>query len=130
MERAFSNTIPSQNEKEGSGMQDDRRPIHRTTPDEHDANSDRAAAARSTLQNVSAKGAAWLAVHQDMINSLAEGTVLAVNLETGHHVIGTSRLSAMQAFMKANNQASVAWLYTIGRPVITGSGLWALRSAT
>ena len=75
-------------------------------------------------------GDRWLDENKTAIASLPVGTVVAVRMDTGDFVCGSSGLTAMDTFEETFGLGIVAWVHEIGVPITLGGGLCQLRSDT
>ena len=75
-------------------------------------------------------GERWIGRHRAFINSLPNGTVLAVDMTSEECVSAASGLEAMDKFEAAFGGEAVAWVHEVGIPISLGGGLWQLRSGT
>jgi hypothetical protein len=66
---------------------------------------------------VPVEGPVWLASHSALLATLPSTAVLAINLGTGEHVVGTSGLEAMDLFEARFGTSAKAWLHRMAGPI-------------
>jgi hypothetical protein len=83
---------------------------------------------RETFAFVMSSGQSWLAANEMLVRQLPTGTVIAIHLASGAHVLGKDGLDAMDHFVARFGKEAVAWVHEVGVPVRLGGGLWPLSS--
>lgn len=81
------------------------------------------------LESIGRKGRAWLEVNTALVDSLATGTVLLINLGTGEYETGSDRDTARRKFDARFGATTIGYHHRVRMPYTMGAGLWALNSA-
>jgi hypothetical protein len=68
-------------------------------------------------------GNRWLQHWEQEIATLAETTVIAINVESGEYITAPTRLDAMDRFEERFGKTTVGFMHEIGRPVFVGGGI-------
>lgn len=72
---------------------------------------------------------AWLLEHAKLLDSLPDGTVIAIRFPDGDYVTAPDGLAAKDAFQKQFGTNARGWVHHVGEPVIVGGGYWQISSA-
>lgn len=82
---------------------------------------------RIRVQDIKAFSDQWLREHRSVVDSMPDGTVLAVDMSSGDFVKASTGLAAMDTFEETFGPKAVAWVFEVGVPITLGCGLWQLK---
>ena len=83
---------------------------------------------KSELEAISRKADAWLAANKDLVEALAAGTYVLIDVDTGGHVTGADRDAARAEFDRRFGTSTYSFVHRVRTPTVVGGGWWALHS--
>jgi hypothetical protein len=83
---------------------------------------------KAELQAFGHKADAWLEANKDIVEALATGTYVLIEVDTGGHVTGTDRDAARAEFDRRFGASIYSFVHRVRMPTTVGGGWWALHS--
>lgn len=83
---------------------------------------------KSELEAIGRKANVWLDANKDLVEALATGTYVLIEVDAGCHVAGADYDQARAEFDHRFGAATFSFVHRVRMPTTVGGGWWALHS--
>jgi hypothetical protein len=83
---------------------------------------------KAELEAISRKADMWLEANRALVDALATGTYVLIDVDTGGHATEKNYEQARAEFDRLCGASTYAFVHRVGNPYRVGGGWWALHS--